>query len=133
MSDDPKDDLALTPAHFLLINDGPSLAPGRFSQGDMYRRRWKYIQYLTDIFWRIYLNEYIPELQRRQRWQTLKPNLKIGQLVLMVGENTPRRLWPMGLIVDVREGRDGYVRSVRVKTKSSELVRPVTKIVALES
>ena len=58
------DDLALTPAHFLLINDGPSLAPGRFSQGDMYQRRWKYIQYLTDIFWRRYLNLYIPELQR---------------------------------------------------------------------
>ena len=38
-----------------------------------------------------------------------------------------------GRIVYVREGRDGYVRSVRVKTKSSELVRPVTKIVALES
>ena len=30
MSDDPKDDLALTPAHFLLINDSPSL--GSFQQ-----------------------------------------------------------------------------------------------------
>ena len=52
--------------------------------------------------------------------------------MLLLDENTPRRLWPLGLVVDVREGRDGLVRSVRVKTKSTELVRPISKIVSLE-
>ena len=35
MSDDPKDDIPLTPANFLLIEEGPILTPGRFSPGDI--------------------------------------------------------------------------------------------------
>ena len=50
MSDDPKDDVPLTPANFLMIEDGHILTPGRFSPADMYRRRWRYIQYLSDVF-----------------------------------------------------------------------------------
>ena len=46
MSNDPKDDVPLTPANFLMIKDGPILTPGRFSPADMYRRRWRYIQYI---------------------------------------------------------------------------------------
>ena len=132
MSDDPNDDLPLTPAHFLMTGDGPDLSIGQFSIADKYRRRWRYIQHLTDVFWRRYVNQYIPELQRRQRWTDNKPNFKIGDLALLVDENTPRRLWPLGLVVDVNMGRDELVRSVRVKTRSTELVRPITKLVALE-
>ena len=65
MSDDPKDDVPLTPANFLMIEDGPILTPGRCAPADMYRRRWRYIQYLSDVFWRRYVNQYLPELQQR--------------------------------------------------------------------
>ena len=61
--------------------------------------------------------------QRRQRWQDTKSNIKVGDLVLLLDENTHRRLWPLS---------DGLVMSVRVKTKSTELVRPLSKIVSLE-
>ena len=63
---------------------------------------------------RRYVNQYLPELQRRQRWQDNKSNVQVGDLVLLLDENTPRRLWPLGLVVDIREGRDEMVRSVRV-------------------
>jgi len=132
MSDDPKDDLPLTPSSFLSVEDGPTLSPGQFSAGDMYRRRWRYTQYLADVFWRRYINEYLPELQRRQKWHNEKPNLKVGDLILIMHENVPRRLWPLGLVLECKEGRDGLVRSVRVKTKATELVRPISKIVSLE-
>ena len=65
-------------------------------------------------------------------WHKQQPNVCVGDLVLIVGENTPRRLWPLGLVMEVRKGRDGLVRSVTLKTKSTKLVRPVTNIVALE-
>ena len=67
MSNDPKDDVPLTPANFLMNEDGPILTPGRSSPADMYRLRWRYIQYLSNVFWRRYVNKYLPELQRRQR------------------------------------------------------------------
>ena len=53
--------------------------------------------------------------------------------MLLIDENTPRSLWPLGLVVSVNTGRDNFLlRSVRVKTRSTELVRPITKLVLLE-
>ena len=52
VSDDPEDVEALTPNH-LLLRSGSSLPPGIFDKGDLYsRRRWRQVQYLSDVFWR---------------------------------------------------------------------------------
>ena len=51
---------------------------------------------------------------------------------MIVDENTPRNIWPLGLVVEVKHGRDGLVRTVHIKTRSTTLVRPITKIVLLE-
>ena len=34
--------------------------------------------------------------------------------------------------MNVSEGRDGLVRSARVKTQNKEMVRPVTKLIRVE-
>ncbi len=52
--------------------------------------------------------------------------------MLLCEENTPRHLWPLGLIVEAKTSSDGLVRSVKVKTKSSILTRPISKLVSLE-
>ena len=72
-------------------------------------------------------------MQKRQKWTNRLKDLKIGDLVLIQHENTPRRLWPLGLVVRCNEGRDGVVRSIRVKTPTGERVRPITKLVLLEA
>ena len=59
-------------------------------------------------------------------------NIQVGDVVLLCEENTPRFLWPLGLVIEVKEGRDKLVRTVRVKTKSTVLVRPVSKVGNLE-
>ena len=58
--------------------------------------------------------------------------MKVGDLVLICDENTPRSLWPLGLVVETSLGRDNMVRSVKVRTKSNIFTRPITKIVMLE-
>ena len=78
------------------------------------------------------MKAYLPELQKRNKWLENKRNVKKGDLVLLVDENTPRNLWPLGIVLEVTEGRDGLVRSVRIRTQSTVLIRPVTKIVMLE-
>ena len=91
------------------------------------------VQYLADLFWRRWIRECITQLQRRSKWLTPTRNFHVGDLILMVDENTPRALWPLALIIGTKVSRDGLVRSVRLKTKSSnELVRPISKIVYLE-
>ena len=52
----------------------------------------------------------------------------------MVGENAPRALWPSALIIGTTVSRDGLMRSVCLKSKSSnDLVCPISKIVYLEA
>ena len=67
-----------------------------------------------------------------QKWSDIKHNLKVGDLILIMDENAPRGLWPLGLVLETSVGRDGLVRSVRLRTKCSVLMRPITNLVYLE-
>ena len=132
LSDDVKDSLPLTPNHLLLIRSGCNDIEQTFNRGDMYRKQWRYVQHITNQFWRKWLREYVPELQRRNKWLKTETNLKQGDLVLVMDELTPRNVWPLGLVQETTSGRDGLVRSARIKTESTVLVRPITKLVHLE-
>ena len=133
-SDDPRDPEALTPNHLLFLRSGPALPPGILSKEDCYsRRRLRHVQYLADVFWRRWMREYLPSLQQRQKWSHISRNFAVGDVVLMLGENTPRSSWPLGRILEVSPNQsDVLVRSVKLRTKSSVLVGPIDKIVLLE-
>ena len=133
LSDDVRDASPLTPNHLLLLKQNSNEALGLSVPNDVHRTRWRHVQFLANVFWSRWTREYLPILQKRSKWLTTKRNFCVGDLVLMVDENTPRSLWPLGLVIGVNLSRDNLVRSVRLKTKSNELVRPITKIVYLES
>lgn len=133
LSDDPNDEPPLTPNHLLLLRGEPDLPPGRFDQSDFYGRRWRHVQCLSDQFWKRWVREYLPILQLRQKWLQPKRNLQNGDVVLIMDENTPRKSWPMGRIIQTFPGKDRLVRSAQVKTSLSILTRPVTKLCLLES
>ena len=133
LSEDVNDSAPLSPNHLLLLRECPSIPPGVFQAADLYKKRWRVVQFMVGQFWRRFLHEYLPELQRRNKWLHVAKNLKVGDLVLLVEENTPRGVWPMGLVQEVYEGGDGLVRSVKIKTKSTVLIRPIVKCVFLEA
>ena len=135
VSGDAKDLNALTPNHLLLLRAGTTIPPGVFSKEDNYScRRWRQVQYLSNVFWRRWTREYLPSLQQRQRWNKLHLNLAVNDIVLLLDENQPRSVWPLGRVLEVYHNRrDGLVRSAKVKTRTSELVRPIDKIVLLET
>ena len=133
MSEDPNDLEALTPNHLLLMKAKPIIPPGVFEKSDVYeRRRWRQIQYLSDLFWRRWTTEYLPLLQERQRWSKLKRNFAVNDIVLVVDPSGPRNLWMIGRIIKTMLDSRGNVRSVQVQTKSSVLERPVTKLCLLQ-
>ena len=132
VSDDSCDPVAITPNNFLFLHGGPSPILGKFDVADLYKKRWRRVQHMVDIFWKRWVREYLPLLQKVNKWHKTHDNLKVGDLVMIADENTPRGLWPLAIVTDVRKGRDGLVRTVHVRTKSSQLVRPVTKIILLE-
>lgn len=133
LSDDANDMAPLTPNHLLLLRSGPMIPPGNFDRNDMFRRRWRQAQHVANVFWRKWTRLYLPELQRRVKWTDIHRNVSIGDLVMIADENTPRNLWPLALVIEVSRGRDDLVRSVRLRTKATELVRPITKIIVLEA
>ncbi|KAK3728196.1 hypothetical protein QZH41_004911 [Actinostola sp. cb2023] len=135
LSDDPRDMEPLTPNHLLLLHTGPTTPPGTFSKHDNYtRRRWRQVQYLADVFWKRWIREYLPSLQERQKWNKEYRNFQVNDIVLVLDENSPRCSWPLGRILEVYNNRrDGLVRSVKLKTRTTILVRPIDKIVLLEA
>ena len=134
VSDDPRDGEALTPNHLLLLRAGPPLPPGKFMKEDLHSLcRWRQVQYKADVFWRRWMKEYFPSLQQRENWNHSRRNVKVGDIVLVLQENTPRCSWPLAWVMGVYQNRsDKFVRSVKLKTATSVLVRPIARIVVLE-
>nr|XP_055074289.1 uncharacterized protein LOC129453915 [Misgurnus anguillicaudatus] len=131
-SDDPYDIEALTPNHLLQLKGKPILPPGLFQKKDLYvRRRWRQVQYITDLFWKRWVREYLPMLQERQKWNNIYRNFAVGDVVLILDESAPRNSWPIGRITKAMADSKGFVRRVHIKTQTSELERPINKICLL--
>lgn len=132
-SSDPKDLEVLTPNHLLLLKTKPSFPIGLFDRQELYaRRRWKQIQYMCNIFWKRWAREYLPLLQERQKWTRPSRNFAVGDIVLIVDDSAPRNTWLTGKVIQTIPDKTGMVRQVKIKTKTSTLDRPITKICLLQ-
>lgn len=131
LSEDPSDPNPLTPNHLLILREGDFL-PNVGCVSDAYRKRWRFVQHIASQFWKRFVKEYLPELNKRSKWTDLKSNLRVGELVIIAERGMPRGVWPLGRVVKVFPGRDGFVRSAIIKTRASEFCRPITQVIRLE-
>ena len=131
-SNDIDDESPLTPNHFVLLRGNFAYPWSLTQESDTYRKRWKLVQHIVSQFWRKWIKMYLPELQCRQKWLKSRQNVQVGDLVLIQDETCPRGCWPLGLVEGISVGRDGMVRSAKIRTKTSTLIRPITKLVMLE-
>ena len=53
-----------------------------------------------------------------------QPPLKVGDVVWVLKDLTPRGIWPLGRVVETSPGRDGEVPVAKVKTAYGSFVRP---------
>ena len=132
-SSDPDDLNPLSPSNLLTMKTSVVLPPaGVFQRADVYmRRRWRRVQYLANLFWTRWKREYLPTLQPRSKWNSPKRNLAVGDVVLLKDDNCPRSVWPMGRVISAESDKKGLVRTVHLKTQTSQLRRPVDKVVLL--
>ncbi|GFX55639.1 integrase catalytic domain-containing protein [Trichonephila clavipes] len=87
LSPDPSDFTALTPAHFLVggpIHQFPE--PSQPSRSVALSERWNLIQKLRQNFWDRWSTEYLHRLQSRSKWWRTKPNLQLGDMVIVEKE-----------------------------------------------
>lgn len=131
-SSDIADPDPVTPNILLMGRRDASLPQVIYQDSELLsRKRWRHSQVLADHFWRHFIRHYLPNLQIRQKWKTEEADLQVGDTVMIVDQQLPRALWPVGRIVQVFPGLDKRVRSVEVEVKDRTYTRPVTKIICL--
>ena len=115
-------------------------------------KRWTMCQAVVQQFWKRWSQEVIHQMQFYNKWKTTRPNLAVGDLVLMKDASAFQTHWGMARVVAVYPGDDSLVRAVDVsvkkvvlpddsvrrplrpdqlKVKSSTLRRPVSKLALL--
>ena len=133
VSDDVNSLDVLTPSKLLLLRSNSCLPAGIFKKDENFAvRAWRQSQHIANMFWSRFMKEYMLTLQERSKWQRTTRNVKEGDIVLVHVPNVPRGRWPIARVVGVIQGRDGLVRSIKVRTATTELARPPTELVMLE-
>ena len=125
----------LTPNHLLTMKTKVLLPPpGVFQRADVYcRKRWRAVQHLANVFWSRFKKEYLQASQPRQKWNSARRNVAVGDIVLVVDKELPRNRWLKGRVAKVFPGDNDLVKHVDVKIagSGSTLKRPITKLVVL--
>ncbi|XP_018307115.1 uncharacterized protein [Mycetomoellerius zeteki] len=132
LNDDIESLDALTPAHFLI--GGPLTAPPMPTLLDTAVNRlsrWQVMQQMLERFWQLWSQDYVKSCQHRSKWRVPSAPVQVGQIVLLRNPNLPPTKWDLGRIVQCHPGPDGLIRVVTVKTASTEVVRPITKLALL--
>ena len=89
---------------------GESELPGKTNAKWRWQERTKQMDHLYQI-WR---KQYRDSLQRRAKWFTKQPNIKVGDLVVVHEEKVKRGYWKLARVVEILPSRDGSVRKVKI-------------------
>lgn len=143
---DPQETV-ITPNHLLTMKDSVPSAPPprRFEDDEAYSRlRWRKAQCFAEVFWRTWKSDYLSQLTQRRKWAGAHKNVKVGDLVIVVDQETQRGKWKLGVIQEATKGNDKLVRKVTVRmanrqlnhkgepyTAATILERPVQKVVVV--
>ncbi|GFX77200.1 integrase catalytic domain-containing protein [Trichonephila clavipes] len=131
ISENPQELIPLTPAMFLIENRCSDTTDiDELNSRDL-RKRMKYrIKLLSDLRQR-FRKEYLSELIQKQNDNRVREP-RIGEMVLIGNDNKKRLSWPIAKIIELIPGRDGDIRTVRLKTQHGTVIRPVQRIFSLE-
>ncbi|XP_037942534.1 uncharacterized protein LOC119675408 [Teleopsis dalmanni] len=132
MSNDPTDLTALTPGHLLIGEALTTHVDSRLKpKKHTLLSRWNLVSQLKHNFWKRWSNEYLMELQQRNKWKTQSANIQLGDMVIIKEDNVPVMQWPLGRIVHVYKGTDGHIRVADVKTSAGIFKRPIHRLAIL--
>ena len=100
---------------------------------------WKKGQKHLDNFWRIWRDYYL--LSLRERYQRNIKSCRVQSdispsngLIVHIKDKMPRGVWKMGRIVEVMKGKDGEVRSAKIRLPSGAVItRPINLLYPLEA
>ena len=89
---------------------GDSELPGKTNA----KLRWLERSKQMDHLYQVWRKQYRDSLQRRAKWFTKQPNIKVGDLVVVHEEKVKRGYWKLARVIEVLPSRDGSVRKVKI-------------------
>ena len=133
--DSPDEPLAISPAHLMTLKDQPNPPPlSTFSSEDLNnygKQRWKRVQVISQEFWRRWHHYYLNSLQSRSKWLKDRPNMRIGDAVIIKSKQLPRNDWSIGRVTATLPSSDNVVRVCEVKTPTGVFRRAVCDLIPL--
>ena len=132
LTDDISDFQVLAPAHFLIGRSLISLPDYlNYNENINLLQRWRLITKIRDDFWSVWHKVYLQSLQPRSKWLKENTNIAKGSMVLIKYENVPPTQWPLARVIEPHAGKVGLVRTATLKTPTTQLDRPIAKLILL--
>ena len=132
LGSDPMNPTPITPAHLALGRSLEALPSHRDDPTISTTRRYRHLQSILNHFWKRWSKEYVPNLIARKKWQQEKKVPSAGDVVLITEENTSRPKWQIARVLEGIRGKDGLVRTFRLKTAKGIVLRPIQRLHLLE-
>ena len=121
----------LVPANFLFQRPSelPEIQPHQEEDRSL-RKRLKFLKACKDQLWSRWKREYLTAFRERHKLlgKTTKLKVVVGDVVI----DKNRGNWPLVVVGKTFPGKDGKIRTVKLKTSNGELERPVQHLFPLE-
>ena len=123
----------LTPIMILWGRDAYPVEDTEGSEAEKLTRMTKRLEDAKTHVWKRWKREYMHSLME-SHWLNKERGStpKVGEIVLVVGDEKNRGEWKKGKVVRLIEGRDGVVRGVTLLHKGCTIERPLQLVCPLE-
>lgn len=125
----------LTPNAMLFVGSTfvPELEAHHVQEVDL-RKRARYLLKCKDAMWRRWSSEYLRGLRERHNQKHERKSFTVakGDVVIIKSDERNRGKWPLGVVEELYEGRDGVVRAVKLRAGKTFLERAINHLYPLE-
>ena len=83
------------------------------------QNRWELCKSLVQSFWDNWSRDYLRTLQASKKWHKQCPNIKPGDLVMVLEESPLQTHWKTAKVTSTFPGQDGLVRAAEVMVKTT--------------
>ena len=134
IEDDPQFQI-LTPYSLMFTssNNLPEMAAHHVRDKDL-RKRAKFLKRCKHVVWRRWTTEYVRGLRERHiQYHGKLLSLAVGDVVVIKSDERKNRgEWPLGIITEFYEGKDGVIRAARLRAGKSYMERPIKHLYPME-
>jgi len=125
-------EVVITPNSFLVGNYETDLRiPNQSLKNARLGAKYQEVLKMEQEVWKHFIQEILPEISPRTKWYKTFPELKPGDVVLVIEEGTPKGSWKLAVVKETKKSQDQVVRSASVIMNGKVFDRPIVHLFPL--